>query len=454
MKTPKILAIAVVLLFTTVGLVSALQPPSWIGAKSVGEANCVSKAVIMDSQGNMYFTGFFGPGDITFGSITLHNNDFDGNVFVAKMSPGGTWLWATSAGGGLDDSGDDIAMDSSGNIYIVGACESLTSTFGTHTYSIPYGQSFIAKLTPGGTWSRVTFGGRLWDGEATDDLSVQSIALDSNKNVYVTGSFCGIANFGSTTLDAGPVDEVYRMVYVGKLNPSGTWLWAQKAGGSELHDASEGLGIAADSSGSPYITGYYTGAGQFGSISLPNSGGEDMFTAKLNTNGAWLWARHAGGQGNDEGRSIALDSNSNAYVTGFFHGTAQFGNTVLQSHGGADAFVLKSNPSGSMQWVRGAGNSGTDDIGYGIALDSSGNAYVTGPIGPGVFIMKTSTSGSQQWVATAMSQNGFGVANSIAMNSQKKPVITGYFTGNIHFGAKILVSPEMVFSIFIAKLGN
>lgn len=441
MKTTKIVTSAVVLLFAIVGLVSAIQPPSWIDAKSVGGGWSISKGVAVDAQENMYITGEFEE-NITFGSTTLYSQGLE-EVFVAKLSSAGTWLWATSAGGIGAESGDDIALDNTGAIYVVGTTSSPTVTFGSHSYTLPYEQTFVAKLTPSGTWSGVTFGGRFSNQFAIHPM--QSIALDNNRNVYVTGEYTGTATFGSFTLDAGS----HYLIYIGKLSPSGTWLWVLSAGGSS---GGSGKGIAVDASGDPYITGSYSGTGQFGSMILPNNGASDTFVAKLTTNGAWLWARHGGGRSDDYGYDIALDSGGNAYVTGTFHFGAQFGNTIVYSRGGADVFVLKVSPTGYLRWVQTAGNGGSNDYSYGIAVDSAGNSYSTGQVGAGVFIMKLSTGGSLQWVAPAWCQ-GFSSANSVSLDSQNHPIMTGFFIGTIHFGDATLVS-EDAHHVFIAKLGT
>ena len=152
------------------------------------------------------------------------------------------------------------------------------------------------------------------------------------------------------------------------------WLWAKKAGGT---GDDYGQSIATDSSGNSYVTGYFAGTATFGDTELTSSGSTDIFVAKLDSGGNWLWAKKAGGTSSDTGRSIATDSSGNSYVIGYFAGTATFGDTELTSSGNNDIFVAKLDSGGNWLWVMKAG--GTDlDVGKSIAIDSSGNSYVTG----------------------------------------------------------------------------
>ena len=127
---------------------------------------------------------------------------------------------------------------------------------------------------------------------------------------------------------------------MGKLDSSGNWLWAKKAGGN---NTDYGYGIAIDSSGNCYVTGYFQSTATFGSINLASNGGSDIFVAKLDSSGNWLWAQKAGGGSADQGYGISTDSSGNSYITGYFNGTATFGNNIsLNSNNNSqDIFVTK-----------------------------------------------------------------------------------------------------------------
>jgi hypothetical protein len=141
--------------------------------------------------------------------------------------------------------------------------------------------------------------------------------------------------------------------------------------------ADRGYGTAADAAGYHYITGQFTGTVTFGGFTLVSAGGTDMYVVKLNSAGVVQWAQKAGGTGSDYGQGIAVDASGNVYVTGDIGvGTSTFGSFSVTSGGSLDMFVAKYNSAGTCQWVQRAGAGGTDE-GYGIAADASG-VWVTG----------------------------------------------------------------------------
>ena len=116
------------------------------------------------------------------------------------------------------------------------------------------------------------------------------------------------------------------------------WQWAEQAGGT---NNDFGKSIALDSAGNSYVTGKFIGTAIFGSISLTSCGWYDIFVAKMDADGIWQWAKQAGGNIIDEGFSITINDAGNCYVTGLFYETAIFGSHTLTSSGSADIFVAK-----------------------------------------------------------------------------------------------------------------
>jgi hypothetical protein len=133
----------------------------------------------------------------------------------------------------------------------------------------------------------------------------------------------------------------YPDIFVAKLDANGNWLWAKNAGESN-HD--HGSGIAVDNSGNSYVTGYFRYAANFGILTLSGYGEYDIFVAKLDANGNWICADNAGGVNWDYSNGIAVDNSGNLYVTGYFAGTAFFDNTTLVSNGGYDLFIARHSP--------------------------------------------------------------------------------------------------------------
>jgi len=234
------------------------------------------------------------------------------------------------------------------------------------------------------------------------------------------------------------------------------WEWAHKAGGSSGDDSSND--IVVHSNGDVYVTGSFESTATFGNTILTSFGNDDVFVAKMNSTGHWLWAVHAGGNGNDIGMSVALDSSGNAFIAGKFQGTAQFGLDSMTAAGNAgDLFVAKISSNGVWQWVNGADShpSGTDDSATSIAVDSNGYVYLTGFFQrdinfdsttltwagmDDIFVAKIDTWGNWQWATMAGGAQGVDQANSIAIGPNGNVFITGYYQFTSAFGSNSLTS--------------
>ncbi len=217
----------------------------------------------------------------------------------------------------------------------------------------------------------------------------RGIAVDGSGNSHVTGEFFGSATFGpGETNETTLTSAGNRDIFVAKYDASGDLVWAKRAGaGGASFD--QGLGIAVDGSGNSYVTGHFVGSATFGpgetnETTLTSAGFDDIFVAKYDASGDLVWAKRAGGMSfNDFGQGIAVDGSGNSYVTGNFQGSATFGpgetnqTTLTSSAGSFDIFVAKYDASGDLVWAKRAGGTAVD-VGNGIAVDGSGNSYVTG----------------------------------------------------------------------------
>ncbi len=439
----------VLLLLSCVFIFAQLNPWLW-ATKAGGTTYDEGYGIAVDTSGNSYVTGFF-EGTATFGSITLTSSGYSRDIFIAKLDSSGNWLWARKAGGTYWDYGYGIAVDVSGNNYVMGCFKNM-ATFGSATLT-SYGDwdIFIAKLDSNGNWLWVTKAG------GTGDDWGYGIAVDSSGNNYVTGWFGGSATFGSTILTSnGGAD-----IFVAKLDSSGNWLWSKNAGGI---DCDEGQSIAVDANGNSYVTGYFSDSATFGSTTLTSSGGNDIFIAKLDSSGNWLWAKKAGGTSGDYVNGIAVDASGNSYVTGYFNTSATFGSATLASSGSYDIFVAKLDSSGNWLWAKNAG--GTDyDCGNSIAVDASGNIYVTGGFegtatfgsttltsngDSDIFIAKLDSSGN--WLgATKTGGTDTVVSYGIAVDASGNNYVTGFFYRTATFGPTTLTSSGSA-DIFVAKV--
>ena len=365
-------------------------------AKNIGGTSTdYGFGIATDSSGNVYVIGRY-TGNVTIGSTTLDGTG-NGDVFVAKYDTSGTDQWARSIGGTGPDYGYGIATDSSGNVFVTGRYRGGTITFApdtTLTNAGPYtDDAFVAKYDTSGTvqWAR-GFGGGDYD-------NGYGIATDSSGNVYVTGGFTGSVTIGPGTTLTG--SDFFENAFVAKYDTSGTVQWAKGITGQ--FTTARGQGIATDSDGNVYVTGYYYPTATFApGTTLTSAGSNDVFVAKYDTSGTVQWAESIGGTGIDYGYGIATDSGGNVYVTGQYSGSVTIGSTTLPDTGSSDAFVAKYDTSGTVQWATSIGGTGPDS-GRGIATDSGGNVYVTGnyngtaTFAPGTTL--TSAGGSDAFVA-------------------------------------------------------
>ena len=181
-------------------------------------------------------------------------------------------------------------------------------------------------------------------------------------------------------------------IFLTKYDSNGTQQWMRQTGTSALD---LGRDVAVDSSGNAYVSGATRGA-----FTGTNAGSGDIFLTKYDSSGNQQWITQIGTSEDDHGRGVVVDSAGNAYVTG--RTDAAFTGTNL---GGNDIFLTKYDTSGYQQWITQIGTSG-DDRARGVAVDSSGNAYVTGLTygaltgsnagGGDVFLLKYDTNGNLQ----------------------------------------------------------
>ena len=324
--------------------------------------------IALDAAGNVYVTGY--QYDFSwFGDHKMESLGF-GDVLVAKLSPKGHFLWATSARGSSHNVGYGIDVDDAGNVYVTGTFQG-TTTFGEADTLTSAGQNdmFVAKLSTDGAWQWATgFGSSHLEEES------QSIAVDTEGNSYVIGSFGNTTTFGDIERTARGEQDVF----VAKLDSAGSVLWVTQGGGSGRE---RGRGIAWDPTGKVYATGSFRDTATFGDVELVAPGAEgkqQVFVAKLSaSDGAVDWAIDGGGEGEDLARDIRVAPDGTVYIAGFFRDTAQLGTTTLTSNGGMDLFAARITPSGQFTWATSAGDI-VKDFARGVAVDRDGSVYLGG----------------------------------------------------------------------------
>lgn len=395
-------------------------------------------AIATDASGHVYVTG---------SSTKL---PYGVDYVTIKYDPSGKQLWLARYDNGDDDVASAVAVDAAGNVYVTGTSERMSggTEFATVKYSRDGVQQWVARYSDPGN----------------SDVRAAAIALDKFGNVFVAGSSWDNRQSYATTIkySSGGVREwVARYSWPGdvynwlvtiavdtlgniyaaggtesdgsyadyltlKYKPDGTNLWAARYNGPR-DEAEVVSAIGLDASGNVYVTGTSFLSGTFAT----EQNWSDFSTVKYSTSGGQLWARQYNGPDNtyDFGYAIAVDSTGNAYVTGSSDARAFSG----------DFLTVKYNPAGVQLWVdRYNGPVSDYDEGRAIILDGSGNLYVTGSsrsIGKEWYsddylTIKYNAAGIRQWIARYDGTgNEYDQPVAIALDASGNVYVTGRSDG-------------------------
>ncbi len=327
--------------------------------------------------------------------------------------------YSTYLGGSGSEIANDIAVDSSGNAYIVGYTSSadfptaaaFQPDYAGGTSFVP-SDAFVTKINP--TGSALVYS--TYIGTTLND-SGTAIAVDSSGSAYITGT-PGTSAFPSA--GTPPLPSSYARFFVTKFNAAGDALvYSQVLGGASTQDIVSD--IAVDSSGNAYLTG------KAGSVDFPTSnaiqpsrsGSNDAFVMKLNADGdAFVYSTYLGGSGAEQGYGIAADASGNAYIAGQTDSTDfTTVNPVQASNGGfSDLFIVKLSADGSTRTYSTYLGGSNIEIPAAIALNSAGNAFVTGKLWSSDFptagAAPASSSGGEEAFAAALTPAGSALVYS------------------------------------------
>jgi hypothetical protein len=313
--------------------------------------------------------------------------DLLGQAMILKYNSSGVLIWNTTVWAGhaktiiFDNAGHLFVAGDSSNIIRIAKCDTtgtvileISGSAGTCN-GISLDHVGCIYLTGSGSFLQKydTAGNLIW----TRNLNAigYSICTDDLFNCYITGKFSGSTQFGLINLIASGSQDIF----VTKYDSSGNCIWAKRAGGNFdcCYSNDCGYAIATDNSGSIYFTGSIVDTVDFNSFTLV-ANSNDAFLAKYDTAGNALWVEQATGWIDQEGRCIALDNKTNIYIGGSYVPDMNFGNFTLNGWGNYDAFVAKYDSSGNFLKAIKAGGSTWNEYVYGICIDNSGNAFVTG----------------------------------------------------------------------------
>jgi hypothetical protein len=404
--------------------------------------------IAVDAEGNLILVGYFS-GTIDFGGAPLTSAGLD--VFVAKLDMDGNHLWSKKFGDAAEQYANGVAVDSEGNIFVVGEFKGTIDLGFPGLASSGDFDIFLVKLA--------SMGSQLWvkrfgDGAAQ---SGEAVAVDSADGVAITGSVDGTVNFGGGNLaPLGGAD-----IFVARFDKTGVPLHSSRHGDSS--SAQSGLALATIGQ-DLVVAGSFLGTATFGGAPITSAGGADLFVARFGPSGAHVWSKGFGSTGDQFARAVGTDASSNILLTGSFYGSLTFGGSTFTSAGeNDDMFVTKLDGAGAHVWSKQFGDTDAQ-IARGLDVDGGGNVVLTGGFGgeldfgggaltsagaADVFVARLDPSG------THLSSHSFGstldqIGRAIAVDPEGDLVVTGDFEGTIDFGTGELPGAGD-FDVFLAK---
>ncbi len=464
--------------FLGVTTVNAQVDAVYNWAKSIGGTGYDNgNSIAIDTGGNVYVTGSFqgtvdfDPSANTANLVSAGNND----IFIAKYSANGNYIWANRIGNTNSDVGEHIALDASGNIYITGVLPAGTVDFdpSASTANISAYQSsgdmFIAKYNSNGNYIWVK-SLTLSINNAWPDNHINGITIDKGGNICVTGQFTSTVDFDPSASSAIIINyNGNNDIFIAKYTANGSYLWAKSIGPLLIVvPAYENVStsLAVDTSGNFNITGSFGGVVDFdpsaNTANLGSAGTGNMFIAKYSANGNYIWANAINGIASNNvaySYGIALDMSTNVYVTGSYQGTVDFdpsANTAyMVSSGYHSTFIAKYSPTGNYLWAKGL-NSTYACNGEGITVDSNKNVYIRGSfqdtidmdpssatvnvIGSpnnSIFIAKYNSLGNYIWGKGINEANSAIYSYDMALDANRNVYVTGNFMYTVDFDPSI-----------------
>lgn len=345
------------------------------------------KSIAIDKSGNVYVAGFMN-GTVDFDpSSTIANLVSSGkdDIFIAKYDAAGNYIWAKNMGGTYGESAQSLAIDSKGNLFISGffsdVCDFDPS--GATAWLTSKGQTdiFLAKYDSDGNyiWAKQMGGGSY---EETKGLTI-----DANDNIFI----CGTYKASSTDIDPSAASVILPYfgnddLFIAKYDNNGNYVWAHGLGSTGWEEANS---IAIDQDNNLIVTGFYNSgstsidfdASPTTVATLISNGNNDIFIAKYDNDGKYIWAKGIGGAKNEEAYEIKTDVAGNIYFAGYFEGIVDFDPSAataeLTAKGNTDALLAKYDKNGKYIWARSIEGAANEEA-FSIALDDTANVYLTG----------------------------------------------------------------------------
>jgi len=421
---------------------------------------------------------------------------------VYSQTPTFSWVNQTNAAAEGNVTVSDSENDIFGNLIVTGSFFN-TATFGSASYSATSGpHSYIAKLDHVGNfiWTKsISSSGRIFS---------YSVTTDAQGSIYLVGNFNGTATFGTTALISGDNHGSGSVTtsFICKLNAQGDFLWArkiEKSGslrvgvdaegnllfftrfsgyltvdqvavtgnndflilklnsndgsaifGKVITDTGDGSffrpSLTTDSSNNIYLACSFTNSAIIGETTITGNSTASILIAKLDNNGNLVWAKAVGGNADDYGQEIMLDSEKNVYISGnYFSNSLDFEGHTIYNNGGLESYLTKMDNAGNFLWAKSYG-SNSDDLFYHSVVDADGNTFLTYGSSVSAYtanLSKIANNGATVWNKVIPNAG----VKSLSLDSSQNLYCAGIFKNTINVDGFLLQSISAN-DVFFGKL--
>lgn len=446
------------------------QAPPWLWARTGGGPSATDncRGAACDAAGVTYITGDFTGTNCLLGGTLYNSASVAADAYVIRYLADGSPAWVRVFGGAGSESGVDIDTDSTGAAILTGTHGTPVLNCGTN----PSGQT-VTVTTSVGTRGVLVMklnaaGQTEWASgfSGTGTAAGNEVSTGPSDEILVTGPF---AQNGGTTLTLPNSATLTKVggdqdVFVAKFNAAGAFQWGFGLNG-DGHE--EGRGISADAAGNVLVCGEFDGNLTLGTNAHQTAGLSDIFVAKYDASGAFLWSRKFGGTGADAGRGIDPAPDGGVYVSGEFTGAVTFDSFTLTAAGTTkDLFLIKLDTNGVVQWARSFG-SASSDSGCEIESDAAGNIYCAGSAATGLTfpggVTLGSAGGSDQFVAKfhpngtlLWARNGGGPGTdlnfALGLDPHGRVTVVGFYSGSATYGPETITASGTSIDFYAARL--
>lgn len=422
---------------------------SWQWAITAGAFNNeIISSVACDSEGYIYVSGSFQGTFDFFGENLVSSGSSD--VFIACFTAQGNLVWVAQGGGNLEDGPRDIYVDDQ-HVYVTGGFTD-QALFGNETLiSAGARDVFLLKYDLDGNLQWAIAGGSV-----TDDIGA-SVATDDEGNIYIVGDINYVATFGDHTVSYYGFTDIF----IAKYNANGTCQWATSAGGP-IYDGGSCIDVVGNDI---FIGGGFNDEAVFGDTSVISVDFVDIYIAHYLTDGSFVEVISAGGTNNENINGLAVDSELNVYIGGWFIVDITIGEDTYNSTTN-DAFLAKYEPGVGFIWSQQYGGTGIDEV-LDLYCDSDDQLIIAGTFQNTIsignsqlesdgfddgFVGKFDASGSYNWVFQ-MGGSGTLRINGCTADNNGNYYFGGDFVDELIIGEQVF-NPAGGYDLFLAQLGE